>query len=112
MKIRIFDSEVEIPDVQSPDIGGRTILRGLVLVLTLVGLWNTVYQIEPEEAGVVLRFGKYVRATDPGLHFKIPLVEGVQKVPVERQLKQEFGFRTLAANVKRNTAKARSTAKR
>jgi membrane protease subunit HflK len=99
MKIRIFDSEVEIPDVQSPDIGGRTILRGLVLVLTLVGLWNTVYQIEPEEAGVVLRFGKYVRATDPGLHFKIPLVEDVQKVPVERQLKQEFGFRTLAANV-------------
>ena len=98
MKIRIFDNEVEIPDVQAPDIGGRTILRGLALVLVLVGLWNTVYQIEPEEAGIVLRFGKYVRTTDPGLHFKIPLVEDVQKVPVERQLKQEFGFRTLAAN--------------
>lgn len=99
MKIRIFDNEVDIPDVQSPDIGGRTILRGIALVLALVGLWNTVYQIEPEEAGVVLQFGKYVRTTDPGLHFKIPLVEDVQKVPVERQLKQEFGFRTLAANV-------------
>jgi membrane protease subunit HflK len=99
MKIRIFDNEVEIPNVQSPDIGGRTILRGLALVLVLVGLWNTVYQIDPEEAGVVLQFGKYVRTTDPGLHFKIPLMEDVQKVPVERQLKQEFGFRTVAANV-------------
>ena len=99
MKIKIFDKEVEVPDMQSSDIGVPAIVRGLALILVLAGLWSTVYQIEPEEAGIVLRFGKYVRNTDPGLHFKIPFVEDVQKVPVERQLKQEFGFRTLSADV-------------
>ena len=43
----------------------------------------------------MLRFGRYVRATDPGLRAKIPFAETVLKVPVQRQLKQEFGFRTL-----------------
>jgi membrane protease subunit HflK len=41
-----------------------------------------------------------VRSTDPGLHFKIPLgIEQVRKVPIQRQLKEEFGFRTLRAGV-------------
>ena len=99
MKIKIFDTEVEIPDVQSSAIKVAAIARGLVLFLVLAGVWSSVYQVEPEEAGIVLRFGRYIRNTDPGLHFKIPFVENVQKVPVERQLKQEFGFRTLSSNV-------------
>ena len=49
--------------------------------------------------GVVLRFGQYVRTTEPGLRAKLPFVEEVRKVPVQRQLKQEFGFRTLEAGV-------------
>jgi modulator of FtsH protease HflK len=61
----------------------------LLLVLT-----NTLYQIQPEEVGVVLRLGKYVRTTEPGLRAKIPFVEDVRKVQVQRQLKEEFGFRT------------------
>jgi membrane protease subunit HflK len=44
--------------------------------------------------GVVLRLGRFVRTTDPGLRVKMPWVESVQKVQVQRQLKQEFGFRT------------------
>jgi membrane protease subunit HflK len=41
-----------------------------------------------------------VRSTDPGLHFKIPFgVEQVRKVPIQRQLKEEFGFRTVRAGV-------------
>jgi membrane protease subunit HflK len=61
---------------------------------------NTLYQIQPEEVGVVLRFGRYDRVTDPGLRMKIPLIERVLKVPVQRQLKQEFGFRTIDAAVR------------
>ena len=49
---------------------------------------------------MVLRFGRYSRATEPGLRAKIPLAERVLKVPVQRQLKQEFGFRTLDAGVR------------
>ena len=42
-----------------------------------------------------MRFGKYARTVQPGLNFKIPFaVEQVYKVPVQRQLKEEFGFRT------------------
>ncbi len=67
----------------------------LLVVVGLVLISSGVYTVDPEEEAVVLRFGRYVRTTEPGLHFKIPLgVESVIKVPVERQLKQEFGFRT------------------
>ena len=45
---------------------------------------------------MVTRFGRFVRITNPGPHLRLPLgIERVQKVPVERQLKQEFGFRTV-----------------
>jgi modulator of FtsH protease HflK len=65
------------------------ILLGLILLLT------TYYQIEPEEVGVVQLFGAYVRTTEPGPHLKLPFgIERVTKVPVQRQLKMEFGFRT------------------
>jgi membrane protease subunit HflK len=60
----------------------------------------TFYQVQPEEVGVVVRLGKYVRTTDPGLRAKIPFVEQVYKIPVQRQLKEEFGFRTVEAGVR------------
>ena len=69
------------------------------LVVALVAL-NSLYQVQPEEVGVVLRFGQYVRTTEPGLRAKLPLMEQVTKVPVQRQLKQEFGFRTVEAGVR------------
>ena len=70
------------------------VLAGLLLLIT------GYYQVEPDEVGVVQRFGRFVRTTDPGPHLKIPFgVEKVTKVPVKRQLKMEFGFRTLRAGV-------------
>ena len=75
----------------------------IVLLLVIVGvvLVGSAYQVDPEEVGVVLRFGKYNRTTGPGLHLKMPLgVESVLKVPVQRQLKQEFGFRTERPGVR------------
>ena len=99
MKFKVFDNEVEVPDFKPPRLAPRPILIGLGAILVLVFLLGSVYQIEPEEAGVVLRLGRYVRTTDPGLRFKFPFLEQVTKVPVERQLKQEFGFRTQVAGV-------------
>ena len=68
--------------------------------MTAILAFNTLYQIDPEEVGVVLRLGRFVRTTEPGLRAKIPLVETVIKVPVQRQLKQEFGFRTVEAGIR------------
>ena len=64
-------------------------------------LFSSLFTVEPEEVGVILRFGKYVRSVNPGLNFKAPFgIEKVFKVPVERQLKLEFGFRTEKAGVR------------
>jgi membrane protease subunit HflK len=67
------------------------------LILAVI-LWNLWFTVEPEEVGVVFRFGRYVREAPPGLNFKLPdPVESVIKVPVQRQLKEEFGYRTQLA---------------
>ncbi len=72
---------------------GRLALLVLVLLAANV-LYNSFYTIEPGEKGVVLRLGKYVKTSEPGLNFMIPLVDDVIKVNVEAVRKQEFGFRT------------------
>lgn len=69
----------------------KIILIGVVLLIFVFG---SIFQIQPEEVGVITQFGKYTRTVDPGLNFKIPFAETLYKVPVERQQKLEFGFRT------------------
>jgi len=72
-----------------------------VAVAAVVLLFTGYYQVEPDEVGVVQRFGRQVRTTDPGPHLKIPFgVERVTKVPVQRQLKMEFGFRTVQSGIR------------
>jgi len=71
----------------------------IVIVLLIVG-FGSFFQVGTEEEGVVTRFGKHVRTVTPGLKMKIPFIEKVYKVPVERQKKQEFGFRTQQAGVR------------
>lgn len=82
-------------------------IRSILLVILIIILVITsVFQVETEEVGVITRFGKYVRTTDPGLNSKIPFIERVYKVPTERQQKLEFGFRTVRAGI--NTEYTRS----
>jgi len=76
----------------------RLILPAAVVIFLAV---SSFYQVDPEEVGVIMRFGKFVSITDPGLHLKLPFgIDRVFKVPVQRQLKQEFGFRTIRADVR------------
>jgi membrane protease subunit HflK len=70
---------------------------GALVFLVLVLLWSGWFTVQPEETGVVQRFGGVVRTVGPGLHFKLPYgVETVRLVPTARVLKEEFGFRTTA----------------
>ena len=91
---------VDVSRLKVPKIPWRTAAAGLVALVALVAMAGAVYQIEPEEVGVILRFGQYTRTTNPGLHFKLPFVEEMTRVPVQRQLKQEFGFRTVDAGIR------------
>jgi len=71
------------------------VLAGLFL---LVGLFSSFYNVQAESQGIVTRFGKYIKTEKPGLRFKIPFgVDRVEIVPVQRQLKLEFGFGTRGA---------------
>ena len=102
----------DIPIVDFKRVNLPRVPRGLATVAVaalaaLVVAFSTLYQVQPEEVGVVLRFGRFVRTTEPGLRAKLPLVEEVLKVPVQRQLKQEFGFRTVDAGIRTQYASER-----
>ena len=60
----------------------------------------SVYTVDANENAVILRLGKYYDTTEPGLGFKIPLIDEVHKVRVDYQYKKEFGFRTLKSDKK------------
>ncbi|MCU4174912.1 FtsH protease activity modulator HflK [Carboxylicivirga sp. N1Y90] len=70
-----------------------------IAILALIAM-SAFFQIGPEEVGVIVRFGKYTRTVNPGLNYKVPFLESVYKVPVERQQKLEFGFRTTKPGVR------------
>lgn len=82
--------------------GGFGLQRGLVFVafggvFAVLGVLTSMYTIEPEEKAVILRFGRYAATEGPGLHFKLPFgVDRIIKVPTERILQEEFGFRSSA----------------
>jgi len=96
-----FGDEIKFPKIQVPRAPAGTIRWVVAGIIILILALSTFYTIEPEEIGVVLRLGKFTRTTDPGLHMKLPLgIETVMKVPVQRQLKEEFGFQTVSAGVR------------
>jgi membrane protease subunit HflK len=71
-----------LPVPPRPTLGQlRTILA---VVVVLVFLFTSYYQVEPDEVGVVQRFGRFVGTSGPGPHLKIPFgVDSVTKVVVE-----------------------------
>lgn len=82
------------------DMLSTRLLQLLLLLALGIGAWTSYYQIQPEEVGLITRFGAYRGTAEPGPHFKLPFVERVFRVPVKRQLKAEFGFRTQRADVR------------
>ena len=96
-----FGDELKIPKIQIPKLPGGAIRGIIIAVVLLLVAVSSFYTVGPEEIGVVLRLGKFVRTTDPGLHAKLPFaIERVIKVPVQRQLKEEFGFQTVSAGIR------------
>jgi len=88
-------------EIKLPKLNPKMVKLGIGAVLIIILLASSFYQIGPEEMGVILRLGKFARTTDPGLHLRLPLgIEKLKKVPVQRQLKMEFGFRTTEAGIR------------
>jgi len=55
-------------------------LFGLLFLLIISGSW---YTIDQTQRGVLLRNGAFVEVEQPGLHFKLPLIESVYKIDVQ-----------------------------
>ncbi|TSD90392.1 FtsH protease activity modulator HflK [Mycobacterium sp. KBS0706] len=72
--------------------GGRGILIAIVVII--VGwLLTGIYRVQPDELGVVQRFGAYVRTEQPGLRYHLPApIETVTKPSVTTQNRIEIGF--------------------
>jgi modulator of FtsH protease HflK len=85
---------------------GSVIAIGIVAV---VALWlaSGFYRVEPDEVGIVLRFGAYDRTTYPGLNYHLPSpIERALTPKVTRVNRTEIGFRSA------ETASGRPTASR
>ena len=75
--------------------GSAYIVIAILVVVTI--FWTAWFTVQPEETGIILRFGEVMRTAGPGLHFKLPFgIEKVRLLPTARVLKEEFGFRTVA----------------
>jgi len=74
--------------------GGKPI--GLILIIiAFVWLASGLYRVLPDEQGVVLRFGKFVKTTQPGLNYHIPFpIESVQTPKVTKVNRIDIGFRS------------------
>ena len=74
--------------------GAKSIVLGLV-VLSLIWVASGLYRVLPDEQGVVLRFGKFVKTTQPGLNYHFPYpIESVLTPKVTKVNRMDIGFRS------------------
>ena len=71
--IRVGDEIIEIPAIRK-----SWFYWGILGILGLWLIFSAFYTVDADEVGVIQRFGRYTRTTNPGLHFKMPF--GVETV--------------------------------
>jgi membrane protease subunit HflK len=100
------DEERKIPDLEEVLKKAGDFSKGIkhklpvlaviiVIIVVIVLAFGSFYVVDPEEVGVVKRFGKAVRTTQPGPHLKIPIIEKVLKPQVTKVHRLEIGFETI-----------------
>ncbi len=76
------------------NFGSKRIVPILLLVLVVGWLLSGFYRVNPQQQGVVLRFGEWVSTTPPGLHYHLPYpIESVMTPEVTRDNRIDIGFR-------------------
>ena len=79
-KYQFGDVEVEVPEFNFKQILPMSFLAFFILAAYL-----SIYSIQADEQGVLLRLGKFNSIAQPGLHFKIPFLDEVYKVKTAKQ---------------------------
>jgi membrane protease subunit HflK len=94
---RLSDMKKRLP-------GGPKIIIG---VLVLLWAASGIYIVEPDEAGVVQRFGAYAYSTGPGPHYHLPFpIETVKTPKVSQVRRVEVGFRSSSRDGMTTQARA------
>jgi membrane protease subunit HflK len=76
-------------------LGGRGVA---LVVIAAIAIWgfSGFYRVQPNELGVVLRFGQYVRDATPGLNYHLPYpIEAVELPKVTRVNRIDIGMRMV-----------------
>jgi modulator of FtsH protease HflK len=84
------------------NLGGRGIA---LIALAAIALWgfSGFFRVEPDELGVVLRFGKFVREAPPGLNYHLPYpIETALTPQALRINKIDIGFNLLRGSATRD----------
>ena len=87
----------------------------LLIGLAVVALWlaSGIYRVEPDEQGVVLRFGAFDRTTLPGLNYHLPWpIESALTPAVTRINRIEIGYRSGAARPGQDGKQADATCRK
>jgi len=88
-------SQDRLRSVLPGNLGGPGIA---IIIVVLIGLWcaSGVYKVEPDELGVVSRFGRFVRVEQPGLRYHWPYpIESALTPPALRINKTDVGMRPV-----------------
>lgn len=71
-------------------------VKWAIPIAIILWLLSGIYIVRPGEQGVVRRFGRAVRITEPGPHYHLPSpIEKVDKPKVKKIRRIEIGFRTI-----------------
>ena len=74
--------------------GTKPLLFGLIIIVVIWAL-SGLYRVLPDEQGVVLRFGKFVNTTQPGLNYHFPYpIESALTPKVTKVNRIDIGFRS------------------
>ena len=87
-------------NVNLPKLDPKQVKLVVFAILSVAILALSVYTVDANENGVILRLGKYHNTVGPGLHFRVPIIDQYYKVKVDYQYKKEFGFRTVKSDTR------------
>ena len=74
-----------------PQGGGRGTWLLPVAALAALWLYSSIYQVQPDERGMVLRLGAFNRSAGPGLHFAAWPIEKMELLPVAAENQTSIG---------------------
>ena len=75
---------------QSPGINPRFFSTGMIIIIAMLAiasaLMNSWYTIDQGDRGVLLTNGAISTVVEPGLHFKLPFLQKVEKISLRQQV--------------------------